>query len=260
MPRLPEKQTEVERARRELERTNELIAQVKTEIRVLEKRRGEIRVEVEEDNRQLRLQREQDAAEVAKNLKATLAPLEAQRTDLRNEISKLVQTKQDIETELIGAQGELPAIRQQASRAQTEADLAQERKEKLEAQAVGVTAKITNLSGQIQPLKEELVGLRDEIGGLEQRKEDLGWELSALDASLTSQKTQLEREITELQHKRREVGSSLNEEMKQFENTRTALAEWESKLMKREKIVKAREYKAAIAEDKIATNAELLNL
>ncbi len=260
LPRADDVQLQVEKARRELATTNELIAQIKTEIRTLEARRKEIRAEIDQDTAEVRQQRERELKELEHRSKEALQPLTAERQAILLDITRSRRDQQDLEMAVLGVRTELDAVRAQVGQANREVEAAEKEKLNLETHRSSLSAQITTLAGRIAPLKDTLVDLQDQVAGTEKRLEDANWELTSAQADMLAKKTALEREVTELAHKRRDLASNLNVEMKQYETTRTALVEWEEKLNKRDKILRAREYKVAIDEDKIAQNAGLLNL
>ena len=257
---LPAKQNEVEKARREFERLNEHLSQLKTEIRVLNARRGEIRESIEQENAALRLKRQQELDEMEKRAEAALKPLVTQRNAIQRQISELERQAQTEKMEVVGAQNELVAIRAQLGQLNKEVDEARATRESHEAHAVSISAQITNVQSQIQPLKDELGHLKDEVEGYTGRREDALWELTQVQADLNSKKTTLTRDISKMQEKRREIAANLAIEAKQVGMAREALAQWEEQLAKRDKVLRAREYKVALDEEKIAQNAGLLNL
>ncbi len=257
---MPPKDNATAKARNELARVNEHISQLKTEIRVLEARRGEIRDDIDRENNALKLKAGQELAETMKRAEEAVKPLVAQRSAIQRQISELERQAQTEQMEVVGAQNELIAVRAQLAQLHREIDEARATRESHEAHAVSVSAKITNLQSQVQPLKEELSHLKDEVEGYTGRREDALWELTQTQAELNAQKTSLTRDVAKLQEKRREVASNLALEAKQTENTRTALADWEARLQKFDKTLRAREYKVAVDEEKIAQNAGLLNL
>jgi len=262
MPKLPKSDlaTEQEKIRIELSRANELLTQVKTEVRVFQDRRDEIRQGIEAESRQLKLKREQELDAMHEQSENALLPLRQAKIDLQQEVSVLSRAKQKQETELVGIETEVTATRQLLGMITKEANEAQASKDKAELQRVNITAQITSLNSQIQPLREKLADLTDDITGAEARKEEAAWELAALQADLNSKKVVLNREIDGLEHKRRDLASSLNIEAKNMANSREALANWETNLEKRDKILRAREYKVSQDEQRLADNVGLLNL
>ncbi len=251
---------EREKVRAELARANELVAQVKTEVRVLESRRGEIREGIEAESNALRLKREQELDEMVGQCEAALEPLRKERIQLQKEISVLTRELLGYEAEKVGVETEITAARQTLGLINREFESSQQAVSSSELQKVNITAQITKLTSQIQPLREEVASLTDDLAGLSARKDDASWELTALQADLNSKKVLLNREIDGLEHKRRDLAGTLNLEAKNMAVAREAMANWESNLEKRDKILRAREYKVNVDEERIAQNAGLLNL
>lgn len=257
---LPKKASEVERAKLELERVNDHIIQLKTEIRVLEARRGEIKEGIEAENKALKLKRQQELAEMERQFEKTLEPLVKQRSALQRTISELERQAHTGESELEGLKNELVAVRAQLGQVAKEATEARTEKENYETTSSNISAQIATLRSQVQPLKDDLGHLQDEVNGYNARREEAQWQLTQVQAELNATKVKLERDVAKLQEKRREVAANLAIESKQIENARSAMAEWEERLKKYDKTLRAREYKVAIDEEKIAQNAGLLNL
>lgn len=251
---------EREKVRVELARANELVAQVKTEVRVLESRRGEIREGIEAQSNQLKLEREQELDDLVSQAEAALEPLRKQRTELQHEVSSLSRDLQKYEAEKVGVETEIMAARQTLGLINREVETGQKEASSAELQRVNITAQITKLTSQIQPLREELAHLTDDMAGLDARKTDAAWELTALQAEYNSKKVLISREIDGLEHKRRDLAGNLNIEAKNMATAREALANWESNLEKRDKILRVREMKVATDEQKLADNVGLLNL
>ncbi len=251
---------EREKVRAELARANELVAQVRTEVRVLESRREEIREGIEAESNALKLKREQELDDLVGQAEAALVPLRQQRVDLQRDISALSRDLQQHEAEKVGVETEIIAARQTLGLINREFEVSQQEASKIELQRVNITAQITKLTSQIQPLREELAHLTDDMAGAKSRIEDASWELTAMQAEYNSKKVLISREIDGLEHKRRDLAGNLNIEAKNMAVAREALANWESNLEKRDKILRVREMKVATDEQKLADNVGLLNL
>ncbi len=75
-----------------------------------------------------------------------------------------------------------------------------------------------------------------------------------------SRRKDLELEIASLQRKRNELATTLTAEAQELERSREELTLWADKLEVKDRTIRAREMKVAMAEEKIAANVNLLNL
>lgn len=255
-----QKPDEREGKRAELARANELISQLKTEIRVLQVRSEDIRRGIEEDSARRKLELEKELADTREHAERQLEPLANERSKLQNQIGTFSSDLREKESQVMGLTDQISAGRTLAEQLRKEAVANKAERDKAEMEKIGITAEITKLRSNIQPLKEDIASLTEELAGAKQRREDASWELTALQADLNAKKVSLTRDIDGLEHTRRDLATNINVEKRQIEDARQILAEWELKLQKREKIVSAREYRAATKEEQIASNANLLNM
>jgi chromosome segregation ATPase len=262
MPNLPKSEVTVEREkiRQELAKANELLAQLRVEIRVLEDRRGEIRRGIEAETEELKRKRERELDEVVAQADAAIVPLKAERQVINDEIAQLTRDKIKVESDLTGIQGEIVSQRDTLGLIIREVAQAKAEKETAEASATATSAQIASLQSQIRPLQEELAHLTNETRLVTTRRDDTDKELVALQTKYQSQRRDIELEMASLQRKRNDLATTLTAESSSLGQEREQLTKWAETLAKQDKIIRAREYKVAAAEQKIADNVGLLNL
>ena len=262
MPKLPgsEAAAEREKTRQELARANELLAGLRTEIRVLESRRDEIRQGIDAETAKLKRERETELDDLVAQAEAAIAPLEADRKQLNETIADLTRKLIKLESDHAGLEGQIAAERATLGHIVKEVAEAKQEKEKAEAHSVSVSAQITKLTSSIQPLREELATLTSEVRDATAQRDATQKEIVGLQTVHLTRKKELELAIVGLERRRNELATTLTGEAAMAKREREDLTLWAEKLAKQEKIIRAREYKVAIAEQKIADNVGLLNL
>lgn len=251
---------QIELKREELARANELLSQLKTEIRVYEKRRDQTRESVEEETRQLKLERERELTAIRREHEASLPPLLEEQKRLSTEISILSRQSQELESEVGGLNGEIQAQRALVGQISREIEGLKAEKEAIELQSVNASTQVTNLQASIAPLKEELAHLTEEVRILNARRAEVDAGIVEAQRVFYLKKENWQKELTTLERDRRELATSVSADAAEIKRAREELVTWQEKLQKFDKTLRAREYKVALAEDKIAQNVGLLNL
>lgn len=246
--------------REELARANELLSQVSTEIRVLEHRRADIRAGIEAETEQLKARRVAEIAEAVKVAAAGLPALKDERAALNTAIAKLSRTKQGLESDIVGLQAEISAYHERIGQLNREFDSARQEKETAEAGMTAISTQAASLQATINPLRDELGHVTEELRMVQGRREEVETEILAWQRNYQLTKGGLEKEIAVLERKRRDLAGDISTEAADIKRAREELTVRAETLAKQEKIVRGREYKVAMAEEKIASNVGLLNL
>ncbi len=255
-----EGEEERDKVRQELARANELLSGLKMEIGVLQKRRVEMRQEIDEESAEIKHQRELELDDLVAQAEAAIAPLKAERQELREQVAQVTREKIRLDSELAGVEGEIPAVRQTLGQVTREVEAARGEWQKIETSRIAITAQITKLTSSIQPLREELAILTGEVRANIAKRDEIEKELVGLQNAHTIRTGEIKLEMASLERKRNELATRLSAEAQALKDDREQLAKWAETLAKQEKIVRAREFKVSIAEEKIAANVNLLNL
>lgn len=246
--------------REELARANELLSQLKTEIRVYEKRRDQIRESVEEETKRLKLDREKELESIRREHEAAIPPLLEEQKQLSTEISTLSRQKQGLESDVMGLNGEIEAQRALIGQISKEIEKLKAEKEAIELQSINASTQAANLRSSIAPLKEELAHLTDDVRQLTARRAEVDAGIAEAQRVFYLKKEDWAKELAGLEHRHRELATSVSADAAEIKRAREELVTWQEKLQKFDKTLRAREYKVALAEDKIAQNVGLLNL
>ncbi len=259
MTRLPERDVKALK-RDELARANELLSQIKTELRVLESRRADIRAGIEAETETLKARRVEELGEVERVINDGLPKLRLERQDLTGEISKLDRRKEALEADIVGLETELTAYRQRLGQLSREFDQVKVDKEKAEAHVASANARVATIQATINPLAEDVGHLKDEVRILEARRDEVNADILATQRRNQLKRDDLALEIAGLERKRRELATDISSDAHNIERAREDITTRMETLAKQEKLVRAREYKVAQNEEKIAANIGLLNL
>jgi chromosome segregation ATPase len=244
----------------EIAKTNDLLSQLHIEVKVLKQRRDDMRSQIDAESALLLSKREGDLRMIEHEHEARLKPLQAGYSTVVKDISAKEAALQGLESEHLGLTLQVEAERATLAQVQREVEQKKGEFEAFSNQSVGISAQITSLQSQVNPLREELAQLTADLHERKAYAQEVEADIVRKQNEFSTNTADLHLKIDQLEHKRRDLATDISQERMQMERAREELATWQQTIQKREKVVRAREFKVATQEQRIADNAQLLDL
>lgn len=214
------------------------------------------------DSETARLVAEQEAT-----LKEAIIPLEAELKRLKDDIIKQNQLLAGNIPKIQAHKDEIRALEEIASVKQNDLIAA-------DTQLKGIMQRLTHVTEEVKGFETQLQLLRQFIGTAEEQKrtieseletlqatkDSLGHKIAALDADYDQKTAEKGKIVALLDAKILDLSQQSESFTVQEETTRQNLAKWQRILEERDVNLRIREAKVEQGEDKLVTNANLMNL